>query len=112
MKKFLPGLMALLVAFTLFAFTSPKSSSERKRTNYVWFMVNTSGVIQNPSTGVLGAEPPGGYGCNLPAIDLCAYGYDLGDVTDIGGGFYEINEPSETFDPEEHFDAVRRKDSN
>lgn len=107
MKKYLLGLFVVLVAVSLSAFTSPRS--QKPFTDRVWFEVNTSGVIQNPTMGVYQANPPAGLNCQLSALDPCSYAYDLGDVTSNGDGTYTIKPETSTFHHATDFDDLREK---
>jgi hypothetical protein len=109
MKKYLLSITAFLFAIALFSFTSNPSSEDQSRSELVWFMVNTNGVILNPDEGVLDDDPPGSYGCTGSPIIRCAYGYDLSDVNDNGDGTYTIKPASGTFNPLTDFEAERKK---
>ena len=108
MKRNIFGILAVALAITLFAFT-PATSSEKK-TDLVWFQLDSSGDLINPgSGGIKRPSVPSEYQCiNEPEIP-CAFGYNETDVVDLGDGVYGMPESGGTFDPYSDYQQFAEK---
>ena len=71
MKKYLSGLIAIVIAISLSAFTLNKTHTDNSTTTYWWYDVSTEDLL-NP--GGKTALPPNG--CQLEGDPICAFGHE------------------------------------
>lgn len=108
MKKNILGLLSLFLAIILFSFTPASDSTSR--TDLVWFRLDPSGQLVNPTNGgIQAATVPVSYGCTNDQEIPCAYGYNADDLEDLGGGTFGMPDPSGGFDPYSDFEVFAEK---
>jgi hypothetical protein len=71
MKKYLSGLIAIIIAVSLSAFTMNQKHTDKSTITYWWYDAD-SGDLLNPG----GKTDLPGNGCELTGDPVCAYGHE------------------------------------